>query len=133
MFRFMLRSIVPALMFLLIIASSITLLTPKPSHSETIIGRWCDRMVPGMRRFYRIMTIVKTDSGQIVLKSRFGDGSSSTNRLQRVGSGSYAKADSGFGDRYRTSANGDLNLYDNEGFIRTATRLDDTPKSGECF
>ena len=100
---------------------------------ETTIGRWCDRMVPGTPQYNRIMTIVVADEGKVVLKSQFGDGSSSRNELREAAGGIYEKIGSPHGDKYRIiPGTGNLQLLDDDGLIRVAARLENTPSSREC-
>ena len=56
------------------------------------IGRWCDRMILNQPKYNRTMAIVITNDGKTMLKSKFSDGSSSTNEL-RGSSGQYLRED----------------------------------------
>ena len=99
---------------------------------ELIIGRWCDRMIPNMPKYNRTMAIVVADD-RVLLKSEFGDGSSSVNELREAGGGVYEKTGSATGDKYRIVSNtGELQLLDQDGLIRIAARLENTPQRGEC-
>ena len=105
----------------------------KKAAGETTIGRWCDRMLPNMPKYNRTMAIVITDGGKVVLKWSAGDGSSSTNDLREASGGIYEKIGSSTGDKYRiVSSTGNLQLLDNDGLIRVAARLENTPRSNEC-
>ena len=101
---------------------------------ETTIGRWCDRMIPGTPTYNRIMAIVIADNGKVVLQSQFRDGSSSTTRELREAAGSiYEKIGSTSGDKYRIiPSTGNLQLLDEDGLVRVAARLENTPSSREC-
>ena len=100
---------------------------------ETTMGRWCDRMIPGTPTYNRIMAIVVADGGKIVLRSQFGDGSSSRNELRETAGGIYEKIGSPHGDKYRIiPGTGNLQLLDDDGLIRVATRLENTPSRREC-
>jgi hypothetical protein len=102
------------------------------ARAETTIGRWCDRAVPSAPTYNRIIAIVATDDGQVELRATFADGSSNTERLEEVGE-IYEKTNSASGDRYRiVGTTGNLQLIDNDGLIRTATRLENVPTAGEC-
>ena len=80
-----------------------------------------------------ILEIVELDSGAIELRRSYGDGSSGTSALTRLDEATYVLVDSASGDKFRTkSSDGHLDLLDNEGFIRLATRLSETPSKGEC-
>lgn len=106
---------------------------PAIAQSETTIGRWCDHMLPNMPKFNYVMAIVVGDDGKVILRSKFGDGSSGTSQLREAGGGIYEMVKSGSGDKYRIiPSTGDLQLLDNDGLVRVATRLENTPKSGEC-
>ena len=101
---------------------------------ESIIGRWCDRMIPNMPKYNRTMAIVVADEGRVLLRSEFGDGSSSVNELREARGGVYEKIGSATGDKYRIVSNtGDLQLLDQDGLIRIAARLENTPQGNECL
>ncbi len=103
------------------------------ANAETAVGRWCDRAVPSMPQFNRVMTIVLTQDGHVELRSEFIDGSSSVLELQELSGNMYALANSQSGERYRTiSDDGSLQLLDADGLVRTALRLEDSPQTGEC-
>ena len=101
--------------------------------SEITIGRWCDRMIPNVPKYDSILAIVITSNGEVVLKENYGDGSSGTYELRESGGNIYEKVGSNFGDMYRiVPSTGNLQLLDEEGLIRVARRLENTPQSGEC-
>lgn len=103
------------------------------AYAETTIGRWCDSTVPNMPRFNRVMTIVLLQDERVELRSEFNDGSSSVRELQELSGNMYALTDSQFGERYRViPADGSLQLLDEDGLVRTATRLENTPQAREC-
>lgn len=119
-----LKSLVLASIFVVLVA---------PAHSETIVGRWCDKMIPTMPQFNNTMTIVLNDMRDTVLKRNFADGSSKIDTLHELPNGIYEKSNSAQGDKYKIKPNnGDLQLLDNDGLIRIAKRLENTQKSGEC-
>ena len=104
-----------------------------PAWGETTIGRWCDRTIPNMPKHNRTVAIVVTDNGQVVAKSKFGDGSSTTSELRETTGDIYEKIGSRFGDKYRiVPSTGNLQLLDKDGLIRIANRLENTPRSNEC-
>ena len=108
-------------------------LTTDAVASETTIGRWCDRMIPSNPQYNRTMAIVVTNDGRVVLQSTFNDGSTSVNELREAPSGIYEKIGSGSGDKYRVvPSSGDLQLLDNDGLVRVARRLENTPRRNEC-
>ena len=80
------------------------------------------------------MAIVIADNGKVVLQSQFRDGSSSTTRELREAAGSiYEKIGSTYGDKYRIiPSTGNLQLLDEDGLVRVAARLENTPSSREC-
>ena len=103
------------------------------AQADTTIGRWCDKMLPTMPQFNGIMEIVITDSGSIELRTRYGDGSSVINKLEEQRDGFYTDIESTHGDKFRIIlADGNLQLLDNDGLIRVAIRLENTPQPGEC-
>ena len=102
-------------------------------HAETTIGRWCDTMLPAVPQYNGIMEIVITDDGSIELRTRYGDGSSTATIVNEQPDGIYAAVGSSSGDKYRiVPADGNLQLLDNDGLIRVASRLENTPQPGEC-
>ena len=103
------------------------------AHAETTIGRWCDKQIPNMPKYNGILAIVITDDGAIELRSRWGDGSSLVTELSEQSGEMYAAVGSSSGDKYRVvPADGNLQLLDNDGLIRVATRLENTPQPGDC-
>ena len=115
------------------VAAAFVLTLSGAVHAETTIGRWCDKMLPTMPQYNGIMQIVITDDGSIELRTRYGDGSSAVSVLNEQSGGIYAAVGSGSGDKYRVvPSDGNLQLLDNDGLIRVATRLENTPQSGEC-
>ena len=109
------------------------LLIGTTAYAETTIGRWCDKRAPTMPQFNGIMEIVVTDDGAIELRVRFADGSSAVVQLREQPGGIYAASESSSGDKYRiVPADGNLQLLDNDGLIRVATRLENTPQPGDC-
>lgn len=108
-------------------------LTAGASAGETVIGRWCDRSVPALPKYNRIVTIVIADKGMVVARSQFNDGSSHTSVLHEATGGLYEVVGSAYGDKLRIVAStGELQLIDNDGLIRIASRLENAPQSNEC-
>ena len=102
-------------------------------HAETTIGRWCDRMVPTMPTYNRIITIRLNATGAAEAHSLFGDGSEMTQGLHEVSGNVFAVLDSPSNDRSRiVPSSGELQLIDNDGLIRVARRLGNTRTPGEC-
>ena len=102
-------------------------------HAETTVGRWCDEQIPTMPKYNGILEIVITDSGAVEMRSRYGDGSRGVTKLTEVDGGMYVPVASFSRHQYRiVPSNGDLQLLDNDGLIRVATRLENTPSPGEC-
>ena len=103
------------------------------ARGEMTIGRWCDRMIPSQPKYNQTMAIVITNDGKVMLKSKFNDGSSSINELREAAGNIYEEIGSGYGDKYRiVPSTGDLQLLDEDGLIRVAPRLENTPQSKEC-
>ena len=100
---------------------------------EITIGRWCDRMMPNIPKYDSILSIFITSDGKVILKAEYGDGSSGMYELrERVGN-IYEKIGSSFGDKYRiVPSTGNLQLLDDDGLIRVATRLENSPQGNEC-
>ena len=85
----------------------------------------------------QVMSPAKTKPGalrrRVVLRSKFNDGSSSVQELREAAGSIYVKIGSHTGDKYRIVPNtGDLQLLDNDGLIRMATRLENSPQINEC-
>ena len=103
------------------------------AHAETIVGRWCDKQIPTMPKYNGILAIVITDDGAVELRTRWGDGSSLVTKLSEQSGGIYTAVGSSSGDKYRVvPADGNLQLLDNDGLIRVAIRLENTPQPGDC-
>ena len=103
------------------------------AHADTVIGRWCDKQIPTMPKYSGILAIVINDDGSVEMRRRYGDGSSGVTKLSELGNGIYAADGSSSGDKYRVvPADGNLQLLDNDGLIRVAVRLENTPSPGEC-
>ncbi|MGY6661998.1 MAG: hypothetical protein ACXIVO_06725 [Glycocaulis sp.] len=108
-------------------------MTLSGASDDVVIGRWCDRMVPNMPRMNAILEIKVSDRDGVIIDNSFQDGSSRRRVLEERGNEIYADTDSVNGDRYRiVSSTGDLQLIDNDGLIRTARRLENVPRAGEC-
>ena len=70
---------------------------------------------------------------RVALRSKFNDGSSTVHELREVVGGIYVKIGSHTGDKYRIVPNtGDLQLLDDDGLIRMATRLENSSQINEC-
>ena len=90
-------------------------------------------MIPNLPEYNRTITIVIADDGKILLTSNFKDGSSSVNELREALGGIYEVIGSSSGDKYRfVASTGDLQLLDDDGLIRVASRLKNAPQSNEC-
>ena len=101
------------------------------ASAETVLGRWCDKSLPSLPQHNSVMTIVITDEGKVMLRERFADGSALEEELREAAGGIYEMA--GTDDKFRiVPSTGNLQLIDNDGLIRTAIRLENTPRSGEC-
>lgn len=104
------------------------------ARADTVLGRWCDKMIPAMPKYNAVLTIVITNDGTAEIRSKFGDGSSGTNALREATGGFYEKIGSGVGEKYRVvPTTGNLQLIDNDGLIRIAVRLENKPRDGDCI
>lgn len=114
-------------------AAVILLSCSHAAFAETIIGRWCDEMIPTMPEHNTVLEIVITETNSPVLRSKSVSGSLYTNQLDEQSGGIYLQIDSHTGDRYRiVPSTGNLQLIDNGGIIRVARRLENKPKPDEC-
>ena len=110
------------------------LITLPSKASELTVGRWCDKPLASTPKLNNIMEIVVDADGKVILRTKFADGSSLTQVLDEVGNDVYAVVDSPTGDKYRIVPSiGSLQLLDDDGVIRSATRLDNTPQPRECI
>lgn len=104
-----------------------------PTGPRTI-GRWCDEMVPGNSKFRSEITITSTAGGSKTATVRFSDGSQKARQLSELSGGRLLVVGSNTGDQYRISeGSGDLELSDRDGYIRSARRLGNTPRPGDCL
>lgn len=119
---------------LFLVAALILTLATELARSETTIGRWCDRMIPNLPEYNRTIGIVIADDGKVLLTSNLRDGSSSVNELREMSGGIYEVIGSSTGDKYRiVPSTGNLQLLDDDGLIRVANRLENTPHANECL
>ncbi len=90
-------------------------------------------MIPNLPAYNRTITIVVADDGKVLLTSNFKDGSSSVNELREVSGGIYEVIENSFGEKYRfVASTGNLQLLDDDGLIRVASRLENAPETNEC-
>jgi len=90
-------------------------------------------MVPNMPELNGKITFVANAKGKMEVHTKFGDGSISKEPLRERPGGIYEIVSSHTGDKFRIVPNtGELQILDNDGLIRIAKRLENTPKSGEC-
>ncbi|MHA7873167.1 MAG: hypothetical protein ACX939_12525 [Hyphococcus sp.] len=115
--------------------SLVVLMVASPAaYAETIVGRWCDQMIPNNPKFRAELSIVIKDNGDVVMRSKYADGSGGTYPLNEIGNDMYEQQNSRHGDKYRiVRSTGELQLLDNDGLIRTAKRLENTPHRGDCL
>ena len=100
--------------------------------ADTMIGRWCDRWGSAYKS-HRVMTITVRADGEILLSSKFGDGSSRSTPLRERPNGILEKVGSPYGDAYRiVPSDGNLQMLDQDGLIRVGRRLETTARPGEC-
>lgn len=101
-------------------------------QADTTIGRWCDKALPTMPQYNSILKIVVTRDGDAEMRTRFADGSRTVTKLRKEDRGIYVAIGSRSGDKYRIEPDGSLHLLDNDGLVRVATRLANTPEPGDC-
>ena len=105
-----------------------------PSTQEYIIGRWCDRRLASTEEYSNLIEIVGGEAGSVVQRSTFADGASTQSVLEEVGDGVFLVAGSSSGERYRIVPNtGDLQILDNDGVIRTASRIKSSDSNSSCY
>jgi len=102
------------------------------SVTDTVLGRWCDTMVPGNRKYRREIKIVVTNSGAIA-RTKLFDGSRRSMNLSELSGGVFTVIGSSSGDAFRISGgSGELQLLDRDGYIRSARRLENNSAGGDC-
>ena len=100
---------------------------------ELVIGRWCDRPLPSMPSSNNIITIRIDENGGIELLRHFLNSGSETMKKTLTEIDSNVYRDDNANERYRiVSSTGNLQLLDDDGLIRSATRLENFPVEGEC-
>ena len=120
------RSVAVAVVLLALLAMS-------PAYGQTLVGRWCDRMVPNLPNLNSIITIVINAQNEPEAHTKFYDSSTAIKKLREVSGNIFSVLDSSSGDKYRISGStGELQLIDNDGLIRVASRLGNAPQAGEC-
>ncbi len=120
----------------IIVITLILFLAPSTLIAEkrNILGRWCDQMIPNSNKFNRIITIYLSKDGIPWASSKFYDGSAGKRKLADLGKGMFKVIGSSVGDKYRIVPNtGELQLLDNDGFIRTAKRLETSSRPRDCL
>ena len=104
-------------------------LLSSPAMAEEV-GVWCDVMVPGMTSLDALVTLVASDNDKHTITIAFQDGSKNTTVLTKRGS-RYA-TDNRFGEYYTLRNDGQLGIYDSEGFVRAARPARAGAKPGAC-
>ncbi len=118
---------------ILIIGLVLWIACANSATAETILGRWCDKMVPNNPSFWSVIIIEVQDNGDLAAIVNHRDGSVNESVLEEVGGDVMTVVGSSSGDKYRVvPSTGSLQLLDNDGFIRSAQRLENTPHAGEC-
>jgi hypothetical protein len=89
-----------------------------------VVGRWRDNINPAWDQTITI----RREKGAIYLVSEFSDGGTRKVPVTEVEPRTFKDLASRFGEYYRITEDGDLALYDNRGYIRTAKQIR-TPSS----
>jgi len=90
-------------------------------------------MVPTIPKFNAIITIRINDAGTTEVHSVYGDGSELTQPLDEISADTFRVQNSRHEDTFRiVQSSGDIQILDEDGFIRSASRLTNVPTSGEC-
>lgn len=107
--------------------------TSGPATAETVLGRWCDHMIPDSDSMNRLIVIRVGGEGGTIVHSEFFDGSVADQPLMEETGNIFAVQDSPSQDRYRVvPSTGDLQLLDADGLIRTARRMENSGPISEC-
>jgi hypothetical protein len=116
-----------------ILAAAIVMASAASSSAETLIGRWCDHLIPNNVSYNAVITILLGKNGTIRAEEQFSDGSLLNRELREEDDGVFAVIDSEDHDVFRiVPSTGHLQLLDSEGLIRTASRLAGDFKPADC-
>lgn len=100
---------------MILAVAAISLLCAPTASAATVVGQWCDLAWPGGNE----ITIVRHDDARLEVSNRFAAGGTVAYPL-RLHNGTYWAVGESYGAHYRVGENGELRLFDNEGFIRSA-------------
>ena len=90
-------------------------------------------MLPKLPEYNQVLSVVVADDGRVIGIFEYGDGSSRAVELREDAGGVYSVIGSNSGDKLRAiPSTGQLQLLDDDGLIRIAIRLENTPEDGEC-
>ena len=115
------------------LAGALMALAALPSVSlgdELVLGRWCDTWYPGSSH----ELIIRVVDGKTVAFWHFTGGSTLEQELIEKSDMVFLVSDSPSGDGYRViSTSGNLHIFDDDGIIREAVRLENSPQQGDCI
>jgi len=102
---------------------SLLLITVAAAAERKVIGKWLDKVGPIEQQI-----TIEQEGEKFYRTSTFHDGSSSRSELVEVKAKSGEKQrfkdpKSGYGESYAIKSDGNLALYDSEGFIREAKKI----------
>ena len=93
------------------------------SETVTVVGRWCDRMLPGSPRHNGVMSIAIGSDGSPRLRIEYPDGSELNRQLLEEAGSVYFAENSEARDHYRiVPSMGNLQLINGDDLIRDAAR-----------
>ncbi len=116
------------------VAAIVSVVALPASAADITLGRWCDKVNAFIPQADRVLTILIKDNGAVVAHSLFRDGSSGERALIEQRGDIFRVEDSPNGDSYRIVAStGDLQIFDRDGLIRSATRLENIVQQGDCL
>ncbi len=103
---------------------------PANATEQIIVGRWCHTM----GTFYTQEIKVSIEgNGEVIMRSRFNDGSSMERKLIELPNSIYKLAEQESDVSFRiVKATGELQLLDSDGLIGTAKRLENIEKPKDC-
>ena len=116
--------------YLLVLGLSAVAQLSVPARADTQVGRWCSKPLPTLPIANSVITIREIDGTKATIHMSFGDGSELEYELYIIGDWYESVGNS---DKYTILDSGDLGVYDDQGYIRTATKLGNTPRQGECL
>jgi hypothetical protein len=105
-----------------------------PAFASSTVGRWCDMPVLNITDLDNVITIYQLDDETFSMTTEFPSGESFDSQLEQSSEGRFNKVDTSTGDYFHVQqSTGHLVISDNQGYIRTATRLESDQDVRDCL